>query len=50
MTATGLVVDINRVSIRALIYGQVQLVTFDAGAEVEIGNGIATILIIAISG
>ena len=43
MIATGQVVDINQVTIRAPLSGRVRLASFEAGAEVEAGNLIATI-------
>ncbi|MGA1190151.1 MAG: hypothetical protein ACO3UV_12305 [Pseudomonadales bacterium] len=41
--ATGQVVDINQVTIRAPLSGRVRLAAFDAGSHVEAGKRIATI-------
>jgi multidrug efflux pump subunit AcrA (membrane-fusion protein) len=43
MIATGQVVDINQVTIRAPLSGRVRLAAFDAGSHVEAGKRIATI-------
>jgi len=43
MIATGQVVDINQVTIRAPISGRVRLAALDAGSHVEAGKRIATI-------